>query len=96
VSSLQNCYSEEGSSTASWSFLLSVVSFLSLQLPYKKVRNSQKMCQSTATASGYIAQKQLLVHVDIIMKHVPIYNRHSIFARVLLYIISFEIAKLHA
>jgi len=37
VSSLQNCYSEEGLSTAPWSFL-------SLLLPYKKMRNSQKRC----------------------------------------------------
>jgi len=31
----------------------------------------------------------------IIMKHVPIYNRHDVFTRMLLYIVSFEIARLH-
>jgi len=43
-------------------------------------------------AFGYITQKQLLAHVNIIMKHAPIDNRHDVFARVLLYIVSFEIA----
>jgi len=41
ASSLQNCYSEESSSTAPWSFLLSLASFLSLLFHYKKVRNLQ-------------------------------------------------------
>jgi len=39
VSSLQNCYFDEGSSTAPWSFLLSVTSFLSLPTSYKNTRN---------------------------------------------------------
>jgi len=47
-------------------------------------------------ASDYITQKQLLAHMNIIMKHTPIYNRHDALAHVLLYIISFEIARLHA
>jgi len=99
VSSLWNCYSEEVISAALWSFLLSVAPFLSLLLPYKNMRNSQKRCWSTVTASDYAdyaTQKQLLAHVKIIMKHnTPIYNRLDVFARVLLYIVSFEIARLH-
>jgi len=58
ASSLRSCYSEEGLSIAQWSFLLSVAPFLSLLLPYKKVRNSQKRCQSTATATDYVTQLQ--------------------------------------
>jgi len=96
VSSLRICYSEEGLSTVPCFFFLSVAPFLSLLLPYKKVRNSLKRCQSTATASDYITQKQLFTHVNIIMKHTPIYNRHDVFVCVLLYIVSFEIARLHA
>jgi len=84
VSSLQNCYSKEGSSTVPWSFLLSVACFLSLLLPYKKVKNLQKMCQLIAMASDYFTQKQLFAHVNIIMKHALIYNRHDVFKCVLL------------
>jgi len=58
-----------------WSFLLFFAPFLSLLLPYKKVRKSQKWCQSTAKASDYVKQKQVLARVNIIMKHAPIYNR---------------------
>jgi len=58
ASSLWNCYSEKGLSTAPWSFLLSVTPFLS---------------------SNYITQKQLLAHVNIIMNHTPIHNRHDDF-----------------
>jgi len=88
ASSLRNCYSKEGLSTALWSFFLSVAPFLSLLLPYKKVRNSQKRCRSSAMASYCVIQKQLLTHVNIIMKHTPIYNRHNVFARVLLSLIN--------
>jgi len=70
MSSLQNCYSED-LFTAQWSFLLFFASFLSLLLLYKKVRNLQKMCKSTVTASDYVTQKQLLEQVNI--KHTPIY-----------------------
>jgi len=94
TSSLQNCYSKEGLSTASWSFLLSVALFLSLLLPYKKVRNSLKRCRSSAMASDCVTQKQLLTYVNIIMKHAHIYNRHNVFICVLLYIVSFELARL--
>jgi len=52
-------------------FLLSVASFLSLLLPYKKVRKSQKRCRLTVTAFDYVTQKQLLAHVNIIMKYAP-------------------------
>jgi len=31
-------------------------------------------------ASDYVTRKQLLAHVDIIMKHAPIYNRHDVSA----------------
>jgi len=75
ASSLRNCYSKEGLSTAPWSFFLSIAPFLSLLLPYKMVRNSQKRCRSSATASDYVTRKQLLAHVNIIMKHAPIYNK---------------------
>jgi len=30
-------------------------------------------------ASDYVTQKQLLAHMNIIMKHVPVYNRHDVF-----------------
>jgi len=96
TSSLRNYYSKEALSTVPWSFFLSVAPFLSLLLTYKKVRNSQKRCKSSATASDCVSQKQLLTHVNIIMKHTPIYNRYDIFMHVLLYIVSFEIARLHA
>jgi len=49
-----------------------------------------------AMASDCVAQKQLITHVNIIMKHAPIYNRHDVFVCVLLYIVSLEIARLHA
>jgi len=80
ASSLRNYYSEEGLSTAPWSFFLSITPFLSLLLPYKNVRNSQKRYQSSAMASDCVTQKQLLTHMNIIMKHTPIYNRHNVFA----------------
>ena len=78
MSSLQNSYSEEGLSTAPWSFFLSVTPFLSLLLPYKKARNSRKRCRSSAKASDYVTRKQLLAHMNINMKHAPIYNRHDV------------------
>jgi len=95
ASSLWNYYSEEGLSTAPGSFLLSVALFLSLLFPYKKVRNLWKRCRSSVMASDCITQKQLLTHVNIIMKHAPIYNRHDVFAHVLLYTLSFKIKCLN-
>jgi len=59
-------------------FLLSVTPFLSLLLFYKKVRNWQKRCRSTVTASNYVTRKQLLAHMNIIMKHTHIDNRHDV------------------
>jgi len=96
ASSLRICYSEKGLSTAPWSFFLFVAPFLSLLLLYKKVRNSWKRCRSSTMASNCVMQNQLLAHMNIIMKHTPIYNRHDVFMRVLLYIVSFKIARLHA
>jgi len=75
MSSLQIYYFED-SFTAPWSFLLFIASFLSLLLPYKKVRNLQK----SVAASDYITRKELHAHVNIIMKHTPIYNRHDVHA----------------
>jgi len=95
VSSLQLCYSEKGLSTAPWSFFLSVTPFLLFYFFTKKVRNSQKRCRLSAMASDCVTQKQLLTHVNIIMKHTPIYKRHDVFARVLLYTVSPEITRLH-
>jgi len=47
-------------------------------------------------ASNYVTQKQLLAHMNIIMKHAPIYYMQAqCFAHVLLYIVNFEIAWLH-
>jgi len=34
----------------------------------------------STTASDCVTQKQLLIHVNIIIKHSPIYNRHDVFA----------------
>jgi len=75
-------------------YTVSVASFLSFLFPYKKVKNSQKRCQSTATASDYVTQKQLLAHMNIIMKHASIYNRHNVSACAFLYIVSFENSKI--
>jgi len=78
ASILRICYSEEDSSTAPWSFFYpSLLSFLFYSF-IKKVRNWRKRCRSTVTASDYVTQKQLLVYVNIIMKHAPLDNRHDV------------------
>jgi len=77
-------------------FLFIRHSFPLSSTPLQKGENSQKRCQSSAMASDCITQKRTAyTHVNILMKHAPIYNRHDVFLRVL-YIVSFEIARLHA
>ena len=95
MSSLRNCYSEEVLSTAPWSFFYpSLLSFLfcSLIKGEKLVKEVPIDCNSFWLHHT----KQMFVHMKIIMKHAPIYNRHDVFALVLLYIVSSKIDSLHA
>jgi len=77
-------------------FLFIHHSFPFSSTPLQKGEKLAKEGQLSAMASDCITQKQLLTHVNIIMKHAPLYNRHNVFARMLLYIISFELARLNA
>jgi len=67
ASSLRICYSKKGLSTAPWSFFLSVAPFF---LFYSLIKGEKLNCN----ASDYFTQKQLLTHMNIIMKYAPMFS----------------------
>jgi len=95
VSSLQNCYSEGLFIHCAMVFPFIRCSFLSLLLPFKRWETHERGVNRLQWLL-ITYKNSCLYTVNLIMKHAPIYNRHDVFACVLLYNVSFEIARLHA